>query len=332
MEETVNLKWTFKKKNVYNLMVVIFLAITTVFGYTFYTDTDVTSIPSSLSPSGPPAFDRMLYGGFGAEALGKAMDVSVIGDRVYVTDALNNRVQVFDLNGTAVLKFGTAGSKAGEFDFPYGIAGDSQNNVYVASLRNGCISIHDKEGKFISYFAEKDPKENIIDYPGGLRIVGDKLYVTEIKRGKVSVFDLTGKKLGEIGQPGLGPGQLRAPNAVTADAEGNVYVSDTGNQRIQIFDKTGKFVKMINGSPDGKGPSSFVNPRGIALDAQGNILIVSNLTHFIFGFDQEGKQLYAIGGNGGATNQFSLPNGLFIDDNGSIYVTDTSNQRVAIYD
>lgn len=331
MEETVNPKWTFKKKRVYNLMTVIFLAISTAFGYMFYTDTDVASIPSTLNPAGPPTFSQMLYGGFGQDALSKAMDVNVIGGRIYVTDAVNNRVQVFDTNGTALFKFGKMGQKPGELNFPYGIAGDAKNNVYVASLRNGCISVYDNNGKFLRYFAEKDPREDVIDYPGGLRIVDDKVYVTEIKRGKVSVFDLTGKKLAEIGKPGMGPGQLRAPNAVTADADGNVYVSDTGNQRIQIFDKSGKFVRIINGSKDGKGPSAFVNPRGIALDAQGNILVVSNLTHYIFGFDKNGNQLYMIGGNGGNTNQFALPNGLFIAQNGSMYVTDTSNQRVAIY-
>ncbi|MHB9093371.1 MAG: 6-bladed beta-propeller [Eubacteriales bacterium] len=332
MEERVNPKWTFRKKNVYNLMAVIFLAISTAFGYMFYTDTDVTSIPNKVNPVGPPTFSRMLYGGFGEEALVKGMDVSVIGDNIYVTDAKSKRVQVFNPDGTLRLRFGKEGNNPGEFNFPYGIAGDSKNNVYVVDLYNGCISVHDSAGKFLRYFAEKDPKEMVIDSPGGLRIVDDKLYVTEIKRGKIYVFDLTGKKLLEVGKPGIMPGELRSPNAVTADAEGNIYVTDTGNQRIQIYDKTGKFIRSINGSKDGKGTSSLVNPRGIALDSRGNILVVSNLTHFVFAFDKEGNEIYTFGGNGGATYQFSLPNGLCIDKNGSIYVTDTANQRVAIYD
>jgi len=332
MEESVNPRGTFKKRKVYNFMVVIFLGISTAFGYMFYTDTEVTSIPAMVNPVGPPTFSRMLYGGFGEDAMLKAMDVNIINGKIYVSDAKSKRIQVFEQNGTAAAKFGTEGDGPGEFNFPYGIAGDSENNLYVADLYNGSISVFDSSGKFLRYFAEKNPKDTVIDSPGGLRIVGDKLYVTEIKRCKVYVFDLNGKKLMEVGTGGMQPGQLRAPNAVIADTEGNIYVSDTGNQRVQIFDKTGKFLRIINGSPDGKGPSAFVNPRGVALDAKGNLLVVSNLTHYVFGFDQQGKQLWTFGGSGGAINQFVLPNGLYIDQNGSIYVTDTANQRVAIYD
>jgi len=332
VEEAVNAKRTIKKVHVYNVMLLVFLAVSAVFGYLFYTQTEVTALSDIANPNGPPTYSRMIYGGFGEEALDKPMDVAAIGQFIYVTDTNNKRVQVFDLGGSPMFRFGKEGARPGEFMFPYGIAGDPQGNVYVADLYNGCISVHDAKGKFIKYFAEKDPDEKTLESPGGLRIVDNKVYVTDITKCRVFVFDLTGKKLLEFGNMGVNPGELRAPNAVTADKEGNIFVVDTGNQRVQVFDKTGKFLRIINGSPGGKGPSAFVNPRGIGINSRGVIYVVSNLTNYLYGFDKDGKQLFALGGYGGGMDQFNLPNGLFVDENNNIYITDTVNQRVAIYE
>jgi len=335
MAEAVIPRGSFKKKNVYRTMFVLFLIVSGVFAYLFYTQTRIkalTDLTSALDPNGPPRFSRMIYGGFGEDALAKPMDVSQIGQFIYVTDTNNKRVQVFDLGGTPIFKFGEEGEKPGQFKFPYGIDGDSQGNVYIADLYNGTVSVHDSKGKFIKYFAEKNPREKILETPGGLRIFNDKVYITDIIKSKVLVFDLNGKKIMEIGKMGVKPGEFRAPNAVTVDEEGNIYVVDTGNSRIQIFDKTGKFLRMFNGSADGKGSSIFVNPRGIAIDSRGIIYVVSNLTHYIYGFDKNGKQLFVFGGNGSANDQFSLPNGLMISDNNEVFITDTTNQRVAVYE
>lgn len=332
MGNAANVKRTIKKSKVYSLMLLTFLAVSAIYGYLFYNQVEVEAIPALVDPNGPPKFSRMIYGGFGEEALKKPMDVAVIGQFIYVTDTNNHRVQVFDTGGTPIFKFGKQGDGPGEFQFPYGIAGDSKGNVYVADLYNGGISVHDSKGKFIKYFAEKKPAEKTIETPGGLRIIDNKVYVTDITKSKVYVFDMEGKKLLEIGKMGIKEGELRAPNAVTADKEGNIYVVDTGNQRVQVFDKKGKFLRIINGSPDGKGPSQFVNPRGIGIDSRGIVYVVSNLTHFVHGFDREGNQVFTFGGNGSANDQFSLPNGLFITENDEVLITDTVNQRIAVYE
>lgn len=331
MPEAILERRTIKKKYVYNTMLLIFIVTTIIFGYLFYNQTTTVALPKALNPDGPPVFNRMIYGGFGADALVKPMDVAVIGGKIYVSDTMNKRVQVFDMEGKPLLKFGQEGKKQGQFSFPYGIAGDSQGNIYVADLYNGCISVFDNNGKFIKYFAEKKPEEKTIDTPGGLRIIDNKVYVTEIKKSQVTVFDLTGKKLLELGKLGVKPGEFRAPNAVTADKEGNIYVVDTANSRIQVFDKTGKFLRIINGSEGGKGTSILVNPRGISIDSLGRVYVVSNLTNFVVGFEKDGKKAFEFGGNGAANTQFALPNGLFIDENDQVFITDTVNQRVAVY-
>lgn len=322
-----------KKKHIYTLSTLIFLVTSVIFGFLFYTNTKLTSLPNLVTTeNSPPKFSRMIYGGFGEDAIDKPMDSALIGQFIYVADTNNKRIQVFDLGGTPIFKFGEEGTKPGQFKFPYGIAGDDKGQVYVADLYNGSISIYDAKGKFIKLFAEKDPAEKILEAPGGLRIIDNKVYVTDIIKSKVLVFDINGSKLLEFGKIGVNDGEFRAPNAVTADKDGNIYVVDTGNQRVQVFDKTGKFLRLFNGSPNGKGNSVFVNPRGIGIDSRGIIYVVSNITHYIYGYDKTGKQLFIFGGNGSANDQFSLPNGLNIDENDTIYITDTNNQRVAIYE
>ncbi len=331
MAEPVRPKRTFKIRSVFITMAVIFMTVSTAFGYTFYNQTALTAIAGAVTTNSTPVFNRMIYGGFAKEALNKPMDVAQIGQFLYVTDTNNKRVQVFDLTGTAAFKFGSEGDKPGEFKFPYGICGDSQGNVYVADLYNGCVSVHDNKGKFIKYFAEKNPSEKVIDSPGGLRIIANKLYVTDIQQNKVLVFDLNGKKLLEVGKLGVKQGEFRAPNAVTADKAGNIYVVDSGNQRVQVFDKTGKFLRVMNGTPGGLGPSALVNPRGIAVDSIGRLYVISNLTHYLYCYDQNGNQQFVLGGYGDGVDKFTLPNGLFINENDELFITDTLNQRVAVY-
>lgn len=289
----------------------------------------VKPIVAAANPTGEVEFRQTIFGSF-ESPLKKPMDVAKIGEFIYVSDTGNKQVQVFDQSGTPVNIFGKKGTKEGEFQFPYGIDGDDDNNVYVADLYNGNISIFNKKGEFLRYFQE-EAKDKVIKSPGGLRILGDKLYVTDIEKHKVFVFDLKGKKLLEIGGPGNADGQFIAPNNVAIDDDLNVYVSDSGNNRVQIFDKDGKFQKIINGTPGGKGQSIFVNPRGVGVDSRGNVYIVNNLSHNIYVFDKDGVQDKVLSSMGSDNGKLYLPNGLFIDERGTIFVTDTVNQRVSVY-
>lgn len=285
-------------------------------------------IVAAANPTGgEPEFRQSFYGSFEAP-LDKPMDVAKIGEFIYVSDTKNTQVQVFDQSGNNVNAFGEKGTEKGQFQFPYGIAGDKEEQVYVADLYNGNISIFSSKGEFIKYFPDKD---KLIQSPGGLRIYDEKLYVTDIKSNKLFIFDLEGKKLMEIGDAGQDEGKFIAPNAVAVDQDNQIYVTDSGNNRVQVFDKDGKFIRIINGSEDGKGASLFVNPRGVAVDSKGTVYVVSNLSHNIYAFDQDGKKVRELGGMGTDNGQLYLPNGLFIDEFGAIYVTDTINQRISVF-
>lgn len=321
-----------KRRNVYTGMVAIVLVTAAVFTFIFLnTASDVkTGLIDVINPNGAPRFSYNIIGDFDNN-LDKPMDIAVSGAYKYVSDTNNKRILVFDTAGSPLFSFGEAGTKPGQYTFPYGISVDDKGRVFVADLYNGTISINDEKGKFLQYFAEDYSKNKTIAAPAALRIINKKVYVTDISANKVLVFDMKGKLLLEIGKPGTKNGEFNAPNGITADEEGNIYVVDTGNQRVQIFDKKGKFLKVINGSKDGKGTSIFVNPRGIGIDSRGIMYVVSNLTHVVYGFDKDGKKMFEMGSMGDGNGQFYLPNGLFIDQQDNVYITDTINLRVQVF-
>lgn len=321
-----------KKKTTYiwmgtivGLTVILFAVI-----YFFHLQGSAVKVASSVA-GGRPTLSFYIQGDMN-NPLDKPMDAAKIGQFIYVTDTNHKQIQVFDSTGTPIFKFGKQGTGKGQFQFPYGITGDKDGNVYVADLYNGNISIFDPKGKFITYFTDDHKKADFLKTPAGLRIYDKELYVTDIQSGNVIKFDLlTGKKRLQLSTATAKDDPLNAPNAVTIDSNKNIYVSDTGNQRLIEYDKNGKFIKIINGSINGKGDSKFVNPRGIGVEPNGTLLMVDNMTHYVYGFDKNGKQVFQFGGLGADKDQFYLPNGLFVGNNGEIYITDTVNQRVAFY-
>ncbi|MEH6906684.1 6-bladed beta-propeller [Neobacillus drentensis] len=319
-----------KKKNVYKWMSGIVILTICAFAAIYFLNMQsvLKKAPSMVNTDGPPTFSQLIYGDFD-NPLDKPMDVAKIGEFVYVSDTNNKRVQVFDTAGTPIFKFGKEGEGKGQFKFPYGIAGDKEGNVYVADLYNGKISVHDQKGKFIKYF---DDKKKLIKTPAGIRIFNEKLYVTDVQQNKVYVFKLTGEKVLEISTGASKDDKFKAPNAIALDKKTeNIFISDSGNQRILEYDKSGKFLRTINGSKDGKGSSVFVNPRGIGVDSRGILYVVNNLSHTIYGFNEKGEQVFTFGSMGDQNEQFYLPNGLYVDDSDRVYITDTLNQRVALY-
>lgn len=303
------------------------------FGYSFWAKTDPVSLVNNNLPAVVPSAPTLAYyltGSWGEGSMKKPMATAVIDRRIYVSDTGNQRVQVFDYNGSPLFKFGSSGEGPGQFRFPYGIAGTPDGRVLVADLYNGSVSIFDAQGQFQGYFAEADPKQDVFEGPAGLYVSGNRVYVSDVRKNRIMVFDLNGQNILEFGDKGSNDGQFASPNAVIVGG-GRIYVSDTGNDRIQVFDEQGKFLQSFDGSVDGKSGGSVVNLRGLGLDGQGILYAVSNLTNHIHGLSSDGKPLFTFGEVGAADGQFYLPNGLFVDGQGRIYITDTANARVAVY-
>ncbi len=318
------------KKNFRRLAVLLPLLIIALFIISYfigYNPVKTLLQPLTLFPS-PPTYIFSIYGQGADGQLKKPMGVTVANSRIYVTDTSNQRVQVFDYSGKALFKFGQGGSGAGQFQFPYGIAVDSNNIIYVADMWANNIQQFTSDGKFVKYFAKKE-----VGKPTGLFIANGKLYEADLKSNSIKVFDLaTEKKVQEIGKQGTGAGQLIAPNSVAVTAD-KIYVGDSQNDRVQAFSIDGKFLYVMNGAEDGSSKNAkTITVRGVGVDGRGVVYGASMLGNYVCGFDSKGKYLWTFGGQGMDDGQFILPNGLYVDSQGRVYITDEGNNRVSVWE
>jgi uncharacterized protein (TIGR03663 family) len=128
------------------------------------------------------------------------------------------------------------------------------------------------------------------------------------------------------GGPGAGPGQFNEPRGLTTDSRGNLYVADTKNSRIQVFDPNGQFLRTIGvpGSADG----GLKEPCGVAVDADGTVVVADTWNHRIARFKADGSWL------GVWTDDqrgFFGPRAVLLS-RGFLYVADTGNKRVVRFD
>lgn len=127
-------------------------------------------------------------------------------------------------------------------------------------------------------------------------------------------------------------GQLKEPNDVAVDADGYIYVADTGNHRIQKFDWDGRFVARWGQPPAGLGPGDgpleLAEPLGIVVDPDGNIVVLDSTTCWVKKYSPSGEYL---GQWAGPSQGMYHPRGMTIDSQGNIWIADTGRCRVLKY-
>ena len=128
------------------------------------------------------------------------------------------------------------------------------------------------------------------------------------------------------GTPGTGDGQFSGPHGIVVDLQSNVYIADTGNNRIQKFTSDGTFI-MKWGSL-GAGDGQFNHPHGIGIDSSGNLFVSATVNNRVQKFTSDGVFLTKWGTFGTGDGQFRHNHGLAVDDSGYVYVVDRDNSNV----
>lgn len=256
---------------------------------------------------------------------------------IYVTDAKNHRVQKFDPDGRFLTEWGSKGEGKGEFKSPTGIAVDSQGHIYVADFGNRRIQKFDANGKNPKEFVvKKNPSDFFFGL--GIAVDGDdNVYFANFLKNKIEVFSKEGTPIKEwdcqyptdidiygdflyaalpdshcvakytLGgdlQEKWGPGEVKetdfiGPSGVSVDTNGNVYVTDAGQCRVQKFSSEGL---MASFGEIGSGPGQFVYPLGICAGDEDNVYVADLANHRIQVFqkgadsDQNMKAIIVAGG------------------------------------
>jgi hypothetical protein len=230
---------------------------------------------------------------------------------IYVVDSGNNRIQKFTPSGVFDSEWTTT-------NYPYGIAIDS-GYVYISEKYPGLIEKYTTGGSLVDSWGTGE-----LFIPQGMAIDNGYLYVADWGSDCVVKYTTDGTYVTQWGTTGSGNGEFADPFDVAVDSSGNVYVSDEDNERVQKFNSSGVYQTQW--------PTdiyTWMEPQGIAADSADFIYVV---THYeVQKFLSDGTHRTEWGSAGDGDGQLSSARALFIDDAGFVYVADTQNSRIQIF-
>jgi sugar lactone lactonase YvrE len=203
-----------------------------------------------------------------------------------------------------------------------GLAMDDNDRLFVSDPGLKHVLVFNKDHKAEDVITEgmSEPGNLAIDTQNRL------LYVSDIELDQVLVYDAdTFKLLRKIGTTGhkhelTSPGDFSKPTGVAVDAEGNLYVADTMNDRIEIFDADGQFISTFG--KNGDGPGYFARPKGVAIDSDGHVWVADGMQDRVQVFTKEGQLLIALGGHGKLPGQFQGLVNITIDKKDRVFTTE----------
>jgi DNA-binding beta-propeller fold protein YncE len=206
---------------------------------------------------------------------------------MYVTDSANSCVVKFDRNGRQAGKWGRQGVRATELNGPTGITVDKNSDVYVADTGNSRIVKYSSTMVVKKLWGGRGTSQGDFFYPCGVAVNSNNDILVIDKGGRVQEFTAEGVYISEFGKQGSADGELSRPSGLCLDAEGYIYVADTGNHRIQKFSPDGKFIANLGGSGTPGGP--LAGPVSVAVSDKGAVFVAEKDAHRIQEFRTAGK-------------------------------------------
>lgn len=249
-------------------------------------------------------------------------------DRLYLVD-WTARIQVFDADGKHL---GTTWTPP---DYrngrPSGLSIHPDGNLIVSDSHYSTIRIYSPDGKELRTIGGKAGTA-----PGELSYISDvvcdasgNFYVAEFgENQRISKLDRDGKFLMCWGEPGNEPGQFARIRALALGPDGNLYVADACNHRIQVFTTDGKLVRHFGSPGSGKGEMSYPYDVAFPLGEAKHLYVIEYGNQRVQKFTLEGKSLGTWGGPGRTPGRLSTPWALAVDRQGRVHVVDSDNHRI----
>src|SRR3989344_7327609 len=240
--------------------------------------------------------------------------IAIDGQRVYVSDFDNSRIQVFDLDGNYISEFGK------ERLHQPGSLALHDNKIYVISGKK--IKIFNSNGDYITEFGKSGKGKGEFAAPEAITIQDDRIYLVDGDNHTVQIFDLSGKYLFQFGRKGEEGSGLYGPSDISIH-NNKIYVAENLNSRIQIFDLDGKYISIF-----GKENVKFNRPLDIAVD-KNRIFVTEDWEERVQVLDLDGNYITEFGKGGDKKGEFSFTSGIAVRDD-RIYVADFCNSRVQV--
>ncbi len=280
----------------------------------------LAGVATGESKAEKPRFQLVLPYGMGIDSKG----------RLYVADSKVLAVFVFntDTGEVELIKNGMGV----RFGWITGLTIDDSDRLFVADSKMHRVVVFDPQ-----HHAEGTIAGGMVD-PGGLAVDNENrfLYVADAELDQVLVYDADPpfNLLRRIGTGGKDhrlttPGDFARPTNVAVDADGNLYVTDTLNDRVEVFDAEGNFIRAFGKAGDG--PGYFARPKGIAIDGDGHVWVADGVQDRVQVFTPEGRLLIWMGEHGILPGQFRSLAGLAIDKKNRVFTSEQFPGRVQMF-
>ena len=239
-----------------------------------------------------------------------------------VSEYWGDRVSIFKIRGQGKIRtFGSHGDKPHEMIRPAGIATDDADNIYVSSEHK--LQKFTSRGQLIKCTGEKGKNEGEFDYPCGLTLYDNEVYVCDQNNHRIQLFDLNLNFVRSIGSRGEGRGEFNAPHDVKFDTAQKMYVAERGNGRVQVMDRSGQFIREF-------GEGKLKRPSGLHI-ADKYVYVSDVSGHCIVVYETSGQFVTSFGRHGQNEGEFRRPYCITSCVDGYIYVGDMFNNRVQIF-
>lgn len=228
----------------------------------FVTDGNVIKVFDSAGSS------LFSFGGTGTEdgQFSGLQKIRIFKGRLFAMDSIRGIVQVFELDGTYITQFGNT-----ILDQPFDIAVDSRGDFYV--LDKGVATNNGKVFIFDPTFLSRRSILSGLTFSTSIAINSDDImYITDEADDNFKIFKTNGVLISTIGVNGTGDGEFDFPINVTIKNNNDVFISDSDNDRVQVFNKDGEFLyEIIDGS--------IATPRGLDFDYTNNTVLFTDITN-----------------------------------------------------
>jgi uncharacterized protein (TIGR03663 family) len=296
-----------------------------------YEDRQIT-LPAEVQ-FGAPGSDPGQF--MGPRGLAVAPDGSL-----YIADTGNHRIQHFAADGSLIHSWGTFGASdgasqapQGAFNEPWGLAVGPDGSVFVADTWNHRVQKFSSQGEFLTTwgFGISQSGDPFGFYgPRGIAVSNDGMvFVTDTGNKRVVVFDSDGGFVTQIGGVGFALGQFDEPVGIAVDDAGQVYIADTWNQRVQVLvpDGAGNYIADRAWDIVGWYGSSLNNYPYISVH-DGSVFATDPEGYRILEFTDQGEFVRFWGDYGTSAEDFGLPVGIGVGQDGRVWVVDSANSRV----
>jgi DNA-binding beta-propeller fold protein YncE len=245
--------------------------------------------------------------------------------RLLVSDAQLGVLFRFDKEGRRMDVFGASGSM--KLKSPLGVNAGADGTIYVADSTGQRVIAYDDAGTVVRVYGRAGELVNPTD--SALSPDGAKLYVTDSKANRIAVYETTTARMtASFGEAGAGEGEFNHPGAIATDRDGNLYVVDAINARIQILSPDGEFLEQLGSL--GTAPGQFIRPKDIAIDAKGRVYVTDGAFNNVQIFNDELQLLTFVGGGGGEPGQFQVPGGIAVHGD-EFAIVDQLGRRVQAF-